>query len=322
MNFTDVLGVMNDGGENDGLTPETEFSGWSKNPNNIYLAAYPTHRNLPKGLYDIGFSPMDCRYYARKVDLDIFRKERLYEFPNSPTQQVMDELRTFWSKSVLYEKSNITYKRGILLFGPAGVTKSSIIKQVCFELIDKHDGLVFDLHNSEQVTFFIAMSPTLKKIEKNRKIVVILEDMDALIDSEEGMLKVLTNLLDGGVHISLNNVVVLATTNAIANLPEVLTNRPSRFDLRIKVGQPDTSTRLHYLKSKFSEMEYEPKIQINDWVKASEGMSLAHLKELIISVAIMDKDFKETVTLLKQMSKLPSLFDEQAPIGFGKNGHE
>lgn len=310
---------MNESGETNETPMQNEYTGWSSNPNSIYLATYPNFKKLPTGIYDIGFSPMDCRYYARKADIEVFRKERLYEFPDSPTKQVMDELRDFWSKKLLYEKANILHKRGILLFGPVGVAKTSIIKQVCFELIDKHDGLVFDLHNSEQVNFFIAMSPTLKKIEKNRKIAIILEDLDSLIDSEEGMLKVITNLLDGGVH-SLNNFVALATTNNISALPESLTNRPSRFDLRIRVGQPDSSTRLHYLKSKFSEMEYEPKIPINDWGKASEGMSLAHLKELIVSVAIMNKDFKETVTLLKEMAKVPSAFDEQVPIGFGKNG--
>jgi hypothetical protein len=43
------------------------------------------------------------------------------------------------------------------------------------------------------------------------------------------------------------------------------------------------------------------------WIESTEGMSLSHLKELIISVIVMGKDFSEALGNLTDMKKAPKI---------------
>ena len=59
------------------------------------------------------------------------------------------------------------------------------------------------------------------------------------------------------------------------------------------------------------------KIDIEDWIKMTDGMSLSHLKEVIISVIVMGKSFEETIDSLDNLKKAPRV-KEQTRVGFGK----
>ena len=58
-------------------------------------------------------------------------------------------------------------------------------------------------------------------------------------------------------------------------------------------------------------------ININEWVKKTKGMSLSHLKEVVISTIIMGRDFDETIDNLEGMKKTPTVKDKKE-VGFGK----
>ena len=145
-------------------------------------------------------------------------------------------------------------------------------------------------------------------------MIVILEDIDSLASEDRYSTTKLLNILDGVKQIE--NVVYIATTNYPEKLQERITNRPSRFDRRYKVEMPSNEIRRSYIENKLSEEDIS-NIDIDRWVKETDSMSLSHLKELIISVVVMGKDFEEALNSLKEMKKSPSI-KKGGSLGFNK----
>ena len=46
---------------------------------------------------------------------------------------------------------------------------------------------------------------------------------------------------------------------------------------------------------------------IEEWVKRTEGMSLSHLKEVLISVIVMGRSFEETISNLEGLKIKPTI---------------
>jgi hypothetical protein len=59
------------------------------------------------------------------------------------------------------------------------------------------------------------------------------------------------------------------------------------------------------------------KIDIDEWLLRTEGMSLSHLKEVIVSTIVMGRSFEETMENLEGMKRRPTTKGD-ANIGFGK----
>ena len=126
------------------------------------------------------------------------------------------------------------------------------------------------------------------------------------------------NILDGVKQIE--NVVYIATTNYPEKLQERITNRPSRFDRRYEVQMPSRAIRESYIKNKLSDDDLK-NINLEEWLDSSEDMSLSHLKELVISVIVMGKDFKESLATLNALSDKPKIKGgkKKSGIGFGNS---
>ncbi len=140
-------------------------------------------------------------------------------------------------------------------------------------------------------------------------MVVIWEDIDTII-ANYGESQVLS-ILDGESQVE--NVVFLATTNYPERLDGRVINRPSRFDKIVKIGMPNAAARKMYLESKISELVKDG----IDLVADTEGFSIAHLKELIISTCCQDTPVAEVLDRLKKMKKTPTSDSDRGPLGFG-----
>src|SRR5205085_931695 len=119
------------------------------------------------------------------------------------------------------------------------------------------------------------------KIENDRPVVILMEDIEAIIE-EYGESEIL-NILDG-IN-SIDNVVYLATTNYPDKLLGRVTNRPSRFDRVFELKNPDSGVRKVYLENLVNRHKdkVEEDINIDKWVGDTATLSIAHLKELFIS---------------------------------------
>jgi hypothetical protein len=82
------------------------------------------------------------------------------------------------------------------------------------------------------------------------------------------------------------------------------------------VELPNEDIRRAYIEHKLSEEDLKG-INIEEWIKKTEGMSLSHLKEVVISVIVMGRTFEETIDNLEGLKKTPTI-KGSGTVGFGK----
>lgn len=283
---------------------------WSNLKNDEYAPAYHTVPKVPAGVYEIGWNSNMGTHTLKKQP---FKTDELYHLPSYEITDILKDIDNFWNRADNYKKYNYIHKRGILMYGEPGCGKSGIIQLISQQLIEK-DGIVINVKDEEDVEKFTSFIATFRKVEPNRPIVVLLEDIDSLAGENSYQTARLLNILDGVKQIE--GVVYIATTNYPEKLQERITNRPSRFDRRYKVELPNEDIRRAYIQHKLSEDDLKG-IDIEEWIKKTEGMSLSHLKEVVISVIVMGRTFEETIDNLEGLKKTPTT-KESSKVGFGK----
>lgn len=288
------------------------FCQWSTESNGIYVPANNTVKGLPAGLFEIKNDPHRGFYLQRIERVE----EELFVLPSPEIKSIIDDIKKFWDGKDIFKTYRYVHKRGILLHGDPGCGKSGIIQLCVNYVIEEMNGIVINIKDHYQVEMFDEFIPTFRKIEPDRPLVVIMEDLDALTGEEKYITSKLLNILDGIKQIE--GVVYLASTNYPEKLEERVSDRPSRFDRRYRIEPPDASVRESYLRSKISEDEIK-KINIDEWVKVSEGFSIAHLKELVISTLVLGNPFKESLAHLKQLKSKPrNKGNKSGGIGFNR----
>ena len=199
------------------------------------------------------------------------------------------------------------------MYGEPGCGKSGIIQLIAKQLIE-NNGIIINIKDQDDVDFFIDFIATFRKIEPNRPLIVLLEDLDSIAGESTYSTSKLLNILDGVKQIE--DVVYIATTNYPEKLQERITNRPSRFDRRYKVELPNEEIREAYIRHKLKEEDLK-NVDIQEWVKRTEGMSLSHLKEVVISTIVMGREFEEVMDNLEGLKRAPSVRGS-GKMGFGK----
>jgi chromosomal replication initiation ATPase DnaA len=282
---------------------------WSNLKNNEYAPAYPTVPKVPAGVYEIGWNSNLSTYTVKKQP---FKTDELYHLPSYEITDILKDIDNFWNRADNYKKYNYIHKRGILMYGEPGCGKSGIIQLISQQIIEK-DGIVINVKDEEDVERFTSFIATFRKVEPNRPLIVLLEDIDSLAGEGRHQTARLLNILDGVKQIE--GVVYIATTNYPEKLQDRITNRPSRFDRRYKVELPNADIRRAYVQHKLSEDDLKG-IDIEEWIKKTEGMSLSHLKEVVISVIVMGRTFEETIENLEGLKKTPTI-KGGGKVGFG-----
>ena len=287
------------------------FSQWAVHTGGKFSPTIPTISNIPAGFYEIGSDPQIGVYLEKKE----VTTDDLYELPSAELTDMIDDIHKFWDRADEYAKYGFLHKRGILLYGDPGAGKSGIIQLCSKHLIETKGGVVINLTDVDQVENYSKFANTFRKVEGNRPLIVILEDIDAIAD-DSWSASMLLNLLDGVKQIP--NVVYIATTNYPEKLAERITNRPSRFDRRYEIEMPSAEVREAYIRKKLTTEDLK-KIDIKRWIKESDGFSLAHMRELIISVVAMDNTFEDTIARLNGMKVKPKIKKRGGKLGFGND---
>lgn len=290
----------------------SKYVHWSTSDNEIFLPAAKNANILIPGAYEIKLSS-NIGLFFQKIPV---RSDDLIKFPDTNSDRVVQEIQKFWEREDVFKEYSLTYKRGILLYGPPGSGKSCAIQLIMNDVIER-EGVVIKF---TEPSLFIDGMRILRQIQPKTPVVVIMEDIDA--DLEIYKESSILNLLDGINEI--NKVVFLATTNYPDRLDDRVINRPSRFDKRFRIGFPSKSSRKIYLEhligqgdeNKLKQKVEELNLDLKKWVKDTNGFSIAHLKELFIQVVIIGDTYEEAIKTLKDMKEIVKNKDEESSIGF------
>lgn len=286
-----------------------DYSQWSIVGDGSFIPAPKSVNTLPPGLYEIVWNNKmsDWAFLRQQLNTD-----ELYELPTEEIGEILSDIKKFWQKIETYKNYKLMHKRGILLYGDPGCGKSGILQLCMKHIIKELSGIVINLKDEDSIKAYAESIPKLRQIEPTRPLVVIIEDIDSVAGDSNYSTSVLLNILDGIKQIE--NVVYIATTNYPEKLEERITNRPSRFDRRYYIAPPSSDVRKAYLQKKIGKSKM--KLDIDQWVEDTEGLSMSHLKELFISVVVLDNDYDSAITHLKGLKKAPRN-GSQKGVGFG-----
>jgi len=260
---------------------------WSKT-GPAYFPTEDTTDELFPGQYTVEYSHGRGIYFRRKpINID-----RLLILPDSTTEEIVEGIELFWEKKETFHELGFLWKRGVLLYGPPGGGKTSTLQLIAKKIIMR-GGISVYVKDPKMTAEGLEV---LRRIEPDRPIVVLLEDLDSITE-KHGEHDVLA-MLDG--ELQIDNVVFIATTNYPESLEDRLVNRPSRFDIVRQIGMPSPDARRLYL-STMSKRLRKDETELERWVEASHDFSIAHLKEMIIAVEALEQDFDDVVDRLNKM---------------------
>jgi hypothetical protein len=186
--------------------------------------------------------------------------------------------------------------------------KTSTVALLAQELVQEHRGVVLFVTHPGLTAVCLQM---IRRVEPDRPLICLMEDLDALVQNY-GENEYLA-LLDGEAQVG--NVCFVATTNYPERLDKRFVDRPSRFDTVKPIGMPSAAARRLYLGTK------EPSLtgaELEHWVKISEGLSVAHLKEMIIANRCFGQPIEVVIERLTEMHQRQPTSDDldRRPVGF------
>lgn len=281
---------------------------WTTDDDHRFVAASRTVGQLVPGFYGLSVHPTMGLVFS----LIDFNTDGLLRFPDASSEKVIAECQKFWSREHFFRAEGLAYKRGIFLWGPPGSGKSCTIKILMADVI-KLGGVILQF---TQPHIFGTAFRQFREVQPQTPAIVLMEDLDSIVQtySESDVL----NIIDGVEQ--MDGVIFLATSNYPENLGPRVLNRPSRFDKVILIDNPSAESRKIYFQHLLGEDKIRAcGIPLQRWVDDTDGMSLAHMKELYQAVLIMGDDYAEIAATLQAMKSLPHSEDyhHRDPLGFG-----
>lgn len=260
---------------------------WVIEPNSSYAATSSTVKELPPGMYKLSVDDRGVIHFRMVPILT----DKIIDLHDPASDEIINGIRKFWESEPAFQKIGMLYKRGILLWGPAGSGKTVTVTILMRELVTAGGVVLF----CEDPGVVVGALEELRKIENVRRLIVVLEDIEEIIE-KYGEHTILA-LLDGEHQVG--NVVNIATTNYPERLGARIINRPSRFDQVKKIGMPNAQAREAYFEATIPE---KPFPYMYEWVRDTDGMSIAHLRELVVAIFCLEEDYNYTIERLKKMS--------------------
>jgi ATP-dependent 26S proteasome regulatory subunit len=227
------------------------------------------------------------------------------------TKEITDKVDCFFNKIDVYKKLGFDVaKRTILLYGPAGTGKSTVINKVIRNYTDSETAVL--VWGTDKLEAHL-IKDFFKSFDYQgvKKVILVVEDIGG-VEMEETRMRSdpsLLSLLDNQEKAFKIPTLILATTNHPEMFLGNLTNRPNRIDDKIEVGYPPAEARVEllafFMGKTVAELEESVKKAFLD--KACANFSPAHIREVLIRSMIYDKNM---VDVIKEMNDEVALFNK------------
>ncbi|KAL2796531.1 P-loop containing nucleoside triphosphate hydrolase protein [Aspergillus keveii] len=180
------------------------------------------------------------------------------------------------------DRLNVKSKKGILLYGPPGCSKTLTVKALATEA-----GLNFmAVKGAEILSMYVGESERslreiFRKARSARPSIIFFDEIDAIAakrgSTSQGGVNVLTTLLNemDGIE-ELRGVLVVAATNKPDVLDPALM-RPGRLDNILYIGPPDFEARAEILHIWFSKSVIDPEVALDELALRTEGYTGAEI---------------------------------------------
>lgn len=240
------------------------------------------------------------------------------EFVN--TVEITSRARNFFNRLHVYETYKVFPKRFLLLYGPPGTGKSVSIAEICNEFAQDKDYFILVWH-TDQIDPG-AVKDFIKHLDFQgpTKMIIIMEDIGG-VESEghsRGSESALLSLLDNQEKAFKIPTLGIGTTNYIQSFQSNLTNRPGRFDEKLRISFPTSEARVKLLKHYDVENIVCEEAYKKIASKACDEFTPAQLQELIIRSALNERNPLEVIDeLVKDIKKHEKGFSETNTRGFG-----
>jgi transitional endoplasmic reticulum ATPase len=202
--------------------------------------------------------------------------------------KLVHDVEGFFDNQALYHAMKVPWKRGVIFHGVPGNGKTISIKALVNALstrdppvpslyVKSLDGCASPKH---------ALGQIFAKARVVAPCLLIFEDLDSLVDDKNR--SYFLNEVDG--LDSNEGILMIGSTNHLAELDPAITKRPSRFDRKYHFKVPNEegrATYCRYWKQKF-DASSSSSVDFSDDIcpvvaKITEGFSYAYIKELFIT---------------------------------------
>jgi SpoVK/Ycf46/Vps4 family AAA+-type ATPase len=200
----------------------------------VTFSVFDTVKTIPKlevGTYKVSWitsqqgGKLEIKVETGSEDVELFEHDHKEKLDNV--------FNGFFDKNVRKKIKNLGFyhKLGIILYGKQGTGKSTIIKNYCAEAIKKNNAIVMYINFTNGTTAQWDFVRKVRAIQDN-PIIIVIEEIDEPLKNGgvEGCFK---RYFDGNE--SIDDCIILASTNYINDIPKALKDRPSRFKYCLEV---------------------------------------------------------------------------------------